>query len=290
MRDLGHRIADRIHDQLIGYPGAFATRLAYVVEGEAGFRLRVADADGANPHTILNAQRPLMSPVWSPDGERIAYVSFADRRPAVYIQELASGERRRVASYPGLNSAPAFGPKGQRLALTLSRDGNPEIYVLDLASDELRRITRNGAIDTEPTWSPDGEHLIFTSDRAGGPQLYRKRLGGGAPERLTFSGDYNAAPDWSPDGDRVAFVHGQGNEFAIAVLELDDGDTRMRKLTGLGPHESPSFAPNGRTIVYATQGGGQGRLATVSVDGRVQQTLRRASGDVREPAWSPGSE
>lgn len=287
MRGLGHRIADRIHEQLIGYQGAFATRLAYVVHGDTGYRLRVADADGANPHTVLNSQRPVMSPVWSPDGGRLAYVSFETRRPAIYVQELESGERRRVAAYSGLNSAPAFGPKGRRLALTLSRDGNPEIYILDLETDRLRRVTRHGAIDTEPTWSPDGESLIFTSDRAGGPQLYRKDLGGGAPRRLTFTGRYNAAADWSPDGERVTFVHGDGSRFAIAVLDLRGDEPTMRTVTARGPNESPSFAPNGHTIVYATKQDGQGQLATVSVDGAVQRTLRSASGDVREPAWSP---
>jgi TolB protein len=291
LRGLGHRIADRIHERLIGYSGAFSTQLAYVVQGEKhGYRLRVADADGANAHTILNSQRPVMSPVWSPDGKRLAYVSFETRRPAIYVQELATGERQRVAAYSGLNSAPAFGPKGRRLALTLSRDGNPEIYILDLESQQLRRVTRNGAIDTEPTWSPDGDSLIFTSDRAGGPQLYRKELGGGPAQRLTFSGRYNAAADWSPDGERVTFVHGDGSSFAIAVLDLTGEEITMRTLTGMGPNESPSFAPNGHTIVYATQQGGQGQLATVSVDGAVQRTLRSASGDVREPAWSPDSD
>lgn len=289
-RDLGHRIADRIHERLVGYPGSFSTQLAYVVQEETSYRLRVADSDGANADTVFNSRQPVMSPAWSPDGDHLAYVSFESRRPAVFVQELATGERRQVAAYPGLNSAPVFGPKGRRLALTLSRDGNPEIYVLDLETERLQRVTRHGAIDTEPAWGPEGESLIFTSDRAGGPQLYRKELGGGPPERLTFTGGYNAAPDWSPDGERVAFVHGDGSRFAIAVLDLRGEEPSMRTLTGMGPNESPSFAPNGRTIVYATKQDGEGQLATVSVDGAVQRVLRSAAGGVREPAWSPAED
>ena len=287
LRDVGHRIADAIHTELIGWPGAFNTRLSYVVREGDRFRLMVADADGANPRAVLTSRRPLMSPAWAPDGEKLAYVSFEQDRSVVYLQHLDSGKRSTLAAFDGINSAPDFSPSGDRLALTLSRDGNPELYVLDLESRRLRRLTRNGAIDTEPSWGPDGERLIFTSDRGGTPQLYRVPAAGGEVERLTFEGRYNAAPSWSPKGDRVAFVHGDGNRFAIAVMDLESG--AMRTLTALGPNESPSFAPNGRMILYATQGSsGAGELATVSVDGNVQQRLqRKRSGDVREPAWSP---
>ena len=287
LREVGHRVADRIHTELIGWSGAFNTRLAYVVKEGDRFRLVVADADGANPREVLTSREPIMSPTWAPDGKKLAYVSFERGRSTVYMQDLESGKRSTLAAFDGINSAPVFSPDGDKLALTLSKDGNPELYVLDLASRDLRRLTRNGAIDTEPSWGPEGERLVFTSDRGGAPQIYRVAASGGKPERLTFEGGYNAAPSWSPRGNRIAYVHGDGNRFAIAVMDLDSGS--MRTVTGFGPNEAPSFAPNGRMILYATQGpGGAGELATVSVDGNVQQRIQRErSGDVREPAWSP---
>ncbi|MEF8792743.1 Tol-Pal system beta propeller repeat protein TolB [Thiohalorhabdus sp.] len=287
LREVGHRIADRIHTELVGWSGAFNTRLAYVVKEDGRFRLMVADADGANPRTVLTSGEPVMSPAWGPEGKRLAYVSFERGGSTVYVQDLESGKRSTLAAYEGINSAPVFSPEGEKLALTLSKAGNPELYVLDLGSRRMRRLTRSGGIDTEPTWGPEGENLVFTSDRGGTPQLYRVAATGGEPERLTFEGRYNAAPSWSPRGDRLAFVHGDGNRFAIAVMELDSGS--MRTVTGFGLNEAPSFAPNGRMILYATQGpGGAGELATVSVDGNVQQRIQRErSGDVREPAWSP---
>jgi TolB protein len=290
LRDVGHRIADAIHRELIGWSGAFNSRLAYVVREGERFRLMVADADGANARSVLASRQPILSPAWAPGGDKLAYVSFEQGRSMVYLQDLATGKRSTLAAFDGLNSAPDFSPDGDKLALALSKDGNPELYVLDLASRQLRRLTRHGAIDTEPSWGPEGEQLIFTSDRGGSPQLYRVAASGGEVTRLTFEGRYNAAPSWSPTGERVAFVHGDGNRFAIAVLDLESGSTRT--LTGLGPNESPSFAPNGRMILYATQAaGGAGELATVSVDGSVQQRLQRErAGDVREPAWSPMAE
>ncbi len=290
LRHVAHRIADTIHEELVGWPGAFASRLAYVVRDQERFHLMVADADGANPRSVLASQGPLLSPAWGPDGRSLAYVSFEKGRSIVYRQFLNSGRRRTLAAFPGINSAPEFSPDGSRLALTLSRDGNPEIYVMDLASRRLRRLTRHWGIDTEPVWGPDGEELIFTSDRGGQPQLYRMPAGGGEPRRITFEGKYNAAPAWSPDGRWVAFLHGDGNRFAIAVKDLKN-DGPIRPLTGKGLNESPSFAPNSRMILYATQGsGGSGELAVVTVDGSVHQRLsRKRSGDVREPAWAPQS-
>jgi TolB protein len=288
LRGVAHRIADTIHEKLVGWSGAFASRLAYVVKEGETYRLMIADADGANPRSVLTSEQPLLSPDWGPRGKHLAYVSFEKRRSMVYMQNLETGKRSTLAAFDGLNSAPAFSPGGDKLALSLSRDGNPEIYVLDLGSRELRRLTRHGAIDTEPAWGPQGEQLIFTSDRGGGPQLYRLPVAGGEPERLTFKGRYNASPTWSPDGRWVAFLHGDGNRFAIAVKDLENGGA-LREITGTGPHESPSFAPNSHTILFATQApDGAGELATVSVDGSVHQRLKRQrAGDVREPAWSP---
>ncbi len=288
---VAHRIADKIHKELIGWPGAFASRFAYVVRESDKFRLVVADSDGANPQTVFMSQSPVLSPAWSPGREKLAYVSFEHGHSAVYVQGLQSGERRVVAGYEGINSAPTFSPDGTRLALTLSKDGNPEIYILRLADDHLRRVTHSPTIDTGPTWSPGGDALIFTSDRGGSPQLYRLDLDGGQPKRLTFQGGYNAAPDWSPNGRWVTFVHGEGQRFAIAVLDLEKENPRVQRLTEFGAHESPSFAPNSRQVVYATQAstGARGELAIVSVDGAIQQRVHRSrpGGDLREPVWSP---
>jgi TolB protein len=289
LRKVSHQIADIIYEKLIGVPGAFNTRIAYVTKenGPRGavYKLQVADSDGYDPKTIVASPEPLLSPAWSPDGKRIAYVSFEDKRAKVYIQDLSSGRREVVAEHRGINSAPAFSPDGRRLALTLSRDGNAEIYVLDLATRELKRLTYDPAIDTEPAWSPDGRFLVFTSDRAGQPQLYRMPAEGGPAERLTFEGDYNARASFSPDGRLLALVTRERGRFQIATLDL--ASRALQVLTDTPLDESPSFAPNGHLILYATEVRGRGVLASVSVDGRVRQLYRLEEGDVREPAWSP---
>lgn len=290
LRILAHTISDTVYEELTGTPGAFRSRIAYVAEeptddGERRFRLVVADSDGHRPQSILSSREPLLSPAWSPDRERIAYVSFEGRRSEVFVQYAATGERERVASFRGINSAPAWSPDGDELAVTLSRDGAANIYIIELASGDVRPLTDHWAIDTEAAWSPDGEWIYFTSDRGGPPQIYRVSPEGGRPERVTYDGGYNAAPSLSPDGEHMAMVHGRDGEYFIGVMDLE---TEHVRIVTDGPNdESPTFAPNGDLILYAA-GGSNPDLKTASMHGRAIAPLQHSGGDgvrVREPAW-----
>lgn len=291
LRFTAHQIADIIYEQLTNQKGAFATRIAYVTvenDGQGGkvYALQLADADGYNPQTLLRSPQPLLSPAWAPDGRRIAYVSFEGRNSAIYVQEVATGNRQEVAAGPGLNSAPAWSPDGTRLAMTLSKDGNPEIYIMNLSTRALTRLTNNPAIDTEASWSPDGSRIAFTSDRGGGPQIYEVGVGGGEAKRVTFGkGEYNARPRYSPDGRKIALVTRSNGAYRIGVLDLDT-DT-LTVLTDSRLDESPTFAPNGQMVMYSTVGRSGTELAAVSVDGRIRQRLALQEGEVREPAWGP---
>jgi len=290
MRRVAHRAADMIYEKLTGIKGVFGTKVAYVTAEQQGngklFKLVVADQDGENEHTIMESTDPIMSPAWSPDSRRLAYVSFEGNKSSVFVQTLRTGNRQRVSSKPGINGAPAFSPDGRKLVLTLGGvDGNLDIHILDISSRETKRLTTHRAIDTEGSWSPDGRFIYFTSDRSGGPQIYRVSVNGGTPERITFEGSYNARPRLSPDGSRLAMVHNDRGDFRIAIMNVERRDLLI---VSVGRQdESPSFAPNSDTLIYATRQGRNGVLESVSADGLIRQRLASGRVDVREPVWSP---
>ena len=285
LRLAAHQIADAIYEKLTGEKGVFSTRIAYVTKGAGRYTLWVTDADGEGGQTALASAEPIISPAWSPDGRELAYVSFESRKAVVYVQEVASGKRRTLASFRGSNSAPAWSPDGRQIALTLSREGGSQLYIMGRDGGDTRRITNSSAIDTEATWSSDGKQIYFVSDRGGTPQIYRLPAGGGNPERVTFNGSYNISPSLSPDGRTMAYVARDNGSFRVQVMDLAGGT--VRPVSDTNADESPSFAPNGRLIIYATREGGRDVLMTTTADGRIKARLVSTQADVREPVWGP---
>jgi TolB protein len=284
-RQVGHTIADMIYQAITGQKGVFNTRIVYVLKQGSTFQLQIADMDGSRPQTILRSREPIMSPAWSADGRYLAYVSFETRKPVVWVQDLATGRRFAVANFKGSNSAPAWSPDGHVLAVVLTISGNSEIYLVNANGGSPRRLTHSESIDTEPSWSPDGSRILFVSDRSGGPQIYSMSASGGEATRLTWHGSYNVSPRVSPDGQRFTYIQRAGGGFRVMMQDFASGEARA--ISQDSYNERPSFAPNGRMVLYASTHAGRSVLYAATPDGGSKVRLGVINGEVQDPAWGP---
>ena len=284
-RTAAHRVSDDVFKALTGLRGVFTTRIAYVSKSGGEFRLEIADSDGENEVTVFRSAEPIISPAWSPDGKKLAYVSFDNKKPIIYVQELDTGRRIPVANYKGNNSAPAWSPDGKQLAIALSRDALTQIYLINADGSDIRRLTKSNGIDTEPCFSPDGQTIYFTSDRGGSPQIYRMSIDGTDVRRITFRSDYSISPSVSADGKMLAYIAGRGGSYQLHLHDLVTGSERP--LSTAAHDESPSFAPNGRFIVFSSGSGSRGTLTVVSTDGNARYSLSSRTSNIREPVWGP---
>ena len=285
-RVTAHRIADDIYEKVTGEKGFFNTKIAYVKKAGARFDLIVADSDGQNEQSALTSREPIISPRWSPGGDKLAYVSFENKKPQIWVHEIYTSRRTLVGNFRGSNSAPAWSPDGSTLAIALTLSGGTQIYAIPASGGESRRLTTSGGIDTEPVYAPDGS-IYFTSDRGGSPQIYRMSGSGSDARRVTFKGTYNVSPRVSPDGKSLAFITRTNGLFRLSIIPDLANPAQDLTLTDTDKDESPSFAPNSRMLLYATEVGGRGVLAAVSKDGQVKQRISVTAADAREPAWGP---